>query len=144
MQLKTILTVRCALSSSFRTFIFSIIIPITTLMTSQRSERIVFLFSIKIVRLGDELCLDLYGGLIRDGTNLVLWYDCRLRRRQLIFQSAGNTTPICRNYLQELQRKLSLFLSEILIILTEIFVSLYRSGDFRRLIHFKAVLPSFQ
>ena len=85
MQLKTILTVRCALSSSFRTFIFSIIIPITTLMTSQRSERIVFLFSIKIVRLGDELCLDLYGGLIRDGTNLVLWYDCRLRRRQLIF-----------------------------------------------------------
>ena len=82
------------------------------MMTSQRSDRNLFLFLVKAVQLGDEFCLDPFGvGRAADGVHLALYNNCRAKKKQLIFPCAGNLIVIFRDYL---------FLpSEFLIILTK-------------------------
>lgn len=69
------------------------------MMTSQRSDRNLFLFLVKAVQLGDEFCLDPFGvGRAADGVHLALYNNCRAKKKQLIFPSAGNLILVFRNY----------------------------------------------
>ena len=63
-------------------------------------DRNVLLFLVKTVQLGDKLCLDPYGGSIRDGTNVGLWSGCRVKKRQLIFPGASNVIFVYWNLVE--------------------------------------------
>ena len=72
--------------------------PVIAPMASRKDLNLTyFLFLVKTVQLGDKFCLDPYGGSIRDATNVGIWSGCREKRRQLIFPSASNEIPVCRN-----------------------------------------------
>ena len=63
------------------------IIPAIAFMASQRPD----------LQLGDKRCLDPLGGPITDGSHLGLGADCRAKKAQLIFPSAGNMISFCRS-----------------------------------------------
>ena len=66
-------------------------------MVSQRPDLKDFLFLVKTVQLGDKRCLDPLGGPITDGSHLGPGDDCRAKKAQLIFPSAGNMISFCRS-----------------------------------------------
>ena len=71
------------------------IIPAIAFMASQRPDLKDFLFLVKTVQLGDKRCLDPLGGPITDGSHLGPGDDCRAKKAQLIFPSAGNMISFC-------------------------------------------------
>ena len=81
------------------------------MMTSQRSDCNLVFFLVKAVQFGDEFCLDPLGAGRADGKHLGLYNNCRAKKKQLIFPSAGNLILVFRNYL--------FLLSEFTILLTK-------------------------
>ena len=98
-------------SENFWTFVSYKINPVIAMMTSQRSDCNLVFFLVKAVQFGDEFCLDPLGAGRADGKHLGLYNNCRAKKKQLIFPSAGNLILVFRNY--------PFLLSEFIISLTK-------------------------
>ena len=68
------------------------------MMISQRPQCNLVFFLVKAVQFGDEFCLDPLGAGRTDGKHLGLYSNCRAKKKQLIFPSAGNLILVFRNY----------------------------------------------